>query len=60
MLICYLYILFGELSVHIIHPFFIIGFSDVEKKHMDSKKGWGIDGMNWGIKIDIYTLLCMK
>ena len=34
--------------------------TDVEKKHMNTKEGWG--KMNWETEIDIYTLLilCME
>ena len=32
--------------------------TDIENKHMDTKRGRG--GMNWEIEIDIYTLLCIK
>ena len=38
--------------------------TDVENKHMDTKRGkWqggGDDGMNWEIGIDMYTLICIK
>ena len=38
--------------------------TDVENKCMDTKGGKGGSGggggMNWGIRIDIYTLICIK
>ena len=33
--------------------------TDVENKHMDTKKG-AVGEINWEIDIDIYTLLCIK
>ena len=39
--------------------------TDVENKHMDTKRGkrrWGGGGgvMNWATGIDMYTLMCIK
>ena len=38
--------------------------TDVENKRMDTKggkwRGGGGGGMNWEIRIDMYTLICIK
>ena len=34
--------------------------TEVENKCMDAKGAKGEGGMNWGVGIDLYTLLCIK
>ena len=34
--------------------------ADVENRHVNMGDGEGEGGMNWEIRIDIYTLLCVK
>ena len=34
-------------------------YSDIENKHMDTKKGRGKGRKDWEIGIDIYAVLCI-